>query len=97
MIDMSVCYTDSDNFFALTVGKIRDRTVDTELILVSKLETHIDDDHLILILESHTVEAYLLSSTEWYDTTCCLLKWLDSLLWYMKELLECLLRCEERI
>jgi hypothetical protein len=92
---MSMSDTNSDDFFSFTVCEIRDRRIDTELILVGKLEAHIDDDHLIFVLESHTVETYLFSSTEWYDTQGFFFKWLCSLFWDMEELLECLLRREE--
>jgi hypothetical protein len=97
MIDMSVGDTDSDDFLPLTVCEIRNRTVDTELVLISELETHIDDDHLILIFESHTVETYLLCSTKRDNTKCLLLEWLRTFFWNMEELLECLVWCEERI
>jgi len=74
MIDVPMCNTNPDNFFSLAVGKVWYRTIDTKLILIGKLETHIDDDHLILVFKSHTVEAYLLCSTEWDHTKGLLLE-----------------------
>jgi hypothetical protein len=67
------------------------------LVLISELEPHIDDDHLIFVLEAHTVQSHLLSSTEWDHTKCSLFERLRTLLWDMEELLECLLWCEKRI
>ena len=97
MIDMTVSDTGSDDLLPTTIGEIWDRTVDTVLVLISELETHIDDEHLIFVFESHTVETDLLRSTERDHTQCPLLEWLRSLLWDVEELLECLLWCEERI
>lgn len=82
--------TDSDDFFATTIGEIWDRTVDTILVLISELETHIDDDHLIFIFESHTVETDLLRSTKWDDAKSSLLEWLGSLFRNMEKLLHSL-------
>jgi hypothetical protein len=97
MIDMTMGYTGSDDLLPTTVGEIWDRTIDTVLVLISELETHINDEHLIFVFESHTVQTNLLSSTEWDNAKCSLLEWLRALLWYVEELLECLLWCEERI
>jgi hypothetical protein len=97
MIDMTMSDTGSDDFFATTVGEIWDRGIDTILILIRKLDPHIDDDHLIFIFESHTVESHLFHTTEWYDTECFFGKWFDPFFFFSEKFPECLNRREKWI
>ena len=97
MIDMTMGDTRSDDFLPTTVRKIWNRRIDTELILIWELDTHVDDDHLILIFESHTVKSYLLHTTKWYDTKSFFGKGFDTLFIGSEELLERLCRCEKWI
>jgi hypothetical protein len=90
MVDMSMGDTGSDDLLATTIREIWDRTVDTILILVRELETHIDDDHFIFVFESHTVETNLLRTTEWYDSQGSFFEGFGTLLWYMEKFSECL-------
>ena len=92
---MSVGDTGSYHFLSTTVGEVGDGGVDTELVLIGKLDPHIDDDHLILILESHTVESDLFHTTEWYDTEGFFTQWLGTLFFFSEVFFECLSRCEK--
>jgi hypothetical protein len=96
MVDMTMGDTDSDDLFPTTVGEVWDRTVDTILVLISELETHIDDDHLIFVFESHTVETDLLRSTKWDDAEGASLEWFWSLFGDMEEFFHRLNRSEKR-
>ena len=97
MIDMSMCDTRSDDFFPTTVRKIRDCRIDTILVLIRKLDSHIDDDHLIFIFKSHTVKTYLFHPTKWNDSKSSLRKRFYSLFFFSEEFLECLSRCKKWI
>lgn len=97
MIDMTMSDTCSYDFFPTTVGKIRYGRVDTILILIWELYPHIDDDHLILILESHTVKSYLFHTTEWDNPKGSFCERFYALLFLSEKFLECLSGSEKRI
>ena len=85
----------SDYFFATTVGEVGNGGVDTELVLIGELDPHIDDDHLIFVFESHTVESHLLHTTEWYDTEGFFAEWLRTFFFFSEVFLQCLSGCEK--
>ena len=97
MIDMPMSDTGSDDFFPTTVGKIGYRRVDTILILIRKLYSHIDDDHLIFIFESHTVESDLFHTSKRDDPKSSFCKRFDSLFFLSEKFFECLSRREKWI
>ena len=70
VVDMPVRDRDADDFFAADVREIGYGAIDTELVLVGELKTHIDDEYLVLVLESDTVKSDLLGSTEGDDPKC---------------------------
>ena len=94
MIDMPMGDADSDHFFPTEVCKIRDGRIDTVLILIGKLESHVDDEHFIFIFEDHRVESDLFTSSEWDDTKCSFLEWLHTVLRKSEILFQGLIRCE---
>jgi hypothetical protein len=65
------------------------------LILIGKLESHVDDEDLVFVLEDHRVQPDLFTSSEWYDSECAFFEGFDSLFWECEVLLQCLCRCEE--
>jgi hypothetical protein len=97
MVDMTVSDTGSDDVFPTTVGEIGDRRVDTILVLVGELDPHIDDDHLIFVLEAHTVESDLFHTAEWYDPECLFAEWFSTLLFVSEKFPKCLYWCEKWI
>ena len=97
MVDVSVGDTYSYNLFPTTIGKVWDRGVDTKLVLIRKLKTHINDKHLILILKTHTVESYLLSPSKRDDSKCFFCERFRTLLWNMEIFFESLLWGEKWI
>lgn len=94
---MSVSDAGSDDFFATTVGEVGNGGIDTELVLIGKLDSHIDDDHLIFVFESHTVESHLFHTTEGYDAKSLLRKWFGTFFFVSEVFFECLSRCEKWI
>lgn len=92
MIDMSMSDAGSDDFLATAISEVRDTAIDTILILIRELESEIDDDHLVLILESHTVQPDLLDSSEWDDSKGFFLEMLGSIFVSSEIFLEGLLR-----
>ena len=97
VVDVSMSNTDSYDLLSTTVGEIWNRGINTILILIWELDSHIDDDHLIFIFESHTVQPDLLHTTEWYDAKGFFGEWFDTFFIGSEELLESLGRCEKWI
>ena len=97
VVDVSMSNTDSYDLLSTTVGEIWNRGSNTILILIWELDPHIDDDHLIFVFESHTVQPDLLHTTEWYDAKGFFGQWFDAFFIGSEELLESLSRCEKWI
>lgn len=97
MINMTMGDTGSDNFFSSTIWKVWNRRINTKLVLVRKLDSHIDDDHLIFIFKTHTVEPYLFHPTKRDNSKSPFRKRLYFFFFFTEKFLECLSRCKKRI